>query len=118
MAIAAVTRAMKYQRTFGSAGRSATGGLIRFVPLNSAVTMSPRQPHQRCSLAWKICVNCYLAIVHFKPLRGVQKLKLPGLFQAIVLLRSWRLRRTHRLPDTIGIAVRLVDPIMLQQHLL
>src|ERR1017187_7167106 len=118
MAIAAVTNATKYHFAPIDPARIVPGASICPASLNSTATRSPLQSHHRRSLAWKVSADGYLAIAYIEPLRGSQKLQLTGFFQPGILLRSRRLRRTHRLPRAVRIAVRVVDAVVLQQHLL
>src|SRR5258708_15145613 len=111
MAIAAVTSATKYH--FLSIELERT---VCLAFLNMVATRSPLQMHQRCSLPREFRNNRYCAIVHVERFRGGQKLQLSRALQLRVLFRSRRLRRSHPLPRSVGIAVRVIDPIVLEQN--
>jgi hypothetical protein len=81
---------------------------------NAAASRSPPEPYQGCGLSGKSSADRHLAIGCIQPLRGTQKLQLTRFLQPSVLFRRRHLRRTHCLPDAVRIAVRLINPIVLQ----
>src|ERR1700728_3041499 len=73
---------------------------------------------QRDALPRQVRGEGDLAVLHVEPYRRGKELKLPGGLQISILLRGGVLGRAHLLPDGVGVAVRLVDAVVLQQHAL
>ena len=76
----------------------------------------PPQMHQRSGLPWKASGDGQLAVANVEPFRGGEKLEMSRSLETRVLFRSRRLRRAHRLPDGICVAMRVVDAVVLQQN--
>lgn len=60
--------------------------------------------------------DLHAAIVHVEPLRRREGLKLPGSPETSVLFGIGVLRRAHRLPFGVCVAVGLVDAKLLEQQ--
>src|ERR1700722_11040434 len=105
MPIATVTRAMKNHGPESN----------RMFFLSPGSVGRPRHPQKRQAHARQSHIQCYLSLFGSNPARRVKQLQLSGCLQLRILLGGWSLRRPHLLPDGVGVAVMIVDAVVLQE---
>ena len=76
----------------------------------------PGQVHQGYGLPRYARCDRHPTVCCIDPLGRRKKLQLACGLQVGVLTRSGMLRRTHREPRGVGIAMSLIDPVVLQQY--
>src|SRR5271170_7736938 len=90
-----------------------------FFPVLEIVEISvgcPRHAQERKTRAGQLHIHMYRSILWSNPPRRVEQLELAGGLQLCVLLGRRVLRRSHLFPHRVGVAVMIVDAVMLQQH--
>src|SRR6202041_1196588 len=99
-----------------STGETVAGRVVLWFSMTGLTTSSPFQLHERYCLPRQIGGDGHFALAHIKPFRRVDEFELSGLLQLRILLGRRGLRRAHRLPHCVGIAVRLVDAEVLEKN--
>src|ERR1035437_370675 len=111
MAIATVTSTTKYQRS-----SMPVRGTLPSLSVIAMLMFLPIQMEERDPLPRHVSCKHYVAIHHIQPLGRCEELKLACGLKVSILPGSRMLGGTHALPRRVGVAVHIINAIMLQKH--